>query len=294
MRRSLCLFGVLALAACGGGGGPDTGARSSGATGTAPAHAAPSSQSASSPTVLALQGGGTLTLNSDNTAIFQPAGSGNIDVAPLNGPAPPNPQSYGGTVLYQQTPGQLPTASIELMGKATGLSASEFGAWKSYDGAGNVTATNFFAAGQMTPSSQIPMPGSGITATYNGRYVGTETVTGQAAMPINGGAQIVANFGSGAIRANFSGGPFDMISGHVPSTMTPGANTYTVQGNTFSLFQFGQYTINGAFHGTPAPGGAPPETAGTFNGSLGRPGVVATGPTAPINATFNGSFGAHM
>ena len=290
MEKHLWLLAVLCVTACGGGGGGSSSGTASTAT------ASPSSQTSAGLTgqVLTLQDGGTLTLNSDGTGIFRPATAAGFSFAPLNGPAPSDPQSFGGAVLYAQAPGALPTASIELMGKATGLSASEFGAWKTFDGNGNVTATNFFAGGQPTLAGAIPLPGSGVTGTYNGRYVGTENITGQGISAISGNSQIVANFSTGALSANFTGGPFDIISGHIPATMAPGANTYTIQGNTFSAFQAGNYTINGGFFGTPGAGQAPPETAGTFSGSLGRPGAVPVAPGAPINGTFSGSFGAHL
>jgi hypothetical protein len=299
MVKVICLLAVLSVAACSGGGSSSGSTAAPSSSSSAPPQSAspsnqPGGQSASGATqVLTLQDGGTLTLNGDGSGVFRPV-SGGFSFAPLNGPAPSDTQSFGGTKLYAQGTGGSPTASIELMSSAAGLSASEFGAWKSYDGNGNVTATNFFAGGRPTPVSAIPLPGSGITGTYNGSYVGTENITGQAITPISGSSQIIANFSTGAVTANFSGGPFDIITGHVPTTMTPGANTYTAQGNTFSAFQAGNYTIKGGFYGTPATGQAPPETVGTFSGSLGRPGAVVVAPGAPINATFSGSFGAHL
>lgn len=279
VMKTTWLLAALALTGCsGGGGGGGSDMSTSSLTPTSPAAAA----------AMTLQGGGTITVNSGNVVTLQSPGAGQRSFAAQDGPAPTDPRSFGGTVLFQQSPGQLPTATIELMSEAAGLSASEFGAWKAYDGAGNLTSENFFAAGQATPATSLPARGSGVSAVYNGSYVAnlahatSLAGTPVAAGPFSGGLTLNANFDTQAVDASFTGLLANIghpTGGFPASGRMDGSGGYALSGNNFSVPANIRVNMTGQFYGS-AAGQAPPETAGLMSGNVG---------TSP----FTGSFGAH-
>ena len=282
-RSILVLLLPFSLAACGGG---------SSTAGPAPALAVAGASAVAEPAaqVLALQGGGTLTIAADGSGVLQPGGGGSYAFAPLTGAAPANLHYAGGTVLAQQGAGQAPDFALETMAGTAGLSASDFGVWSTY-AMGSPTATQFYAGGQPTPAALLPQPGSGITATYGGSYIATlssNTVfAGQplAAGPFSGSVQLTANFNADTIQAVFGG----LLSGTATTTssINPASGSYTATGGSFSPYAPASYALKGAFYGTGAAGQAPPETVGTMSGTIGA--ITASSSAAG----FTGAFGAH-
>jgi hypothetical protein len=266
---------VLALAACGGGSGSSSSGTSSGGS--------PTFQALNAGTVFSLTDGGTLTLQNGGSAIFaDPSlnGGNPVTLTPAgSGDPSTSPNFAGGTTLVGTN------AVLERLGGATGLSQSDFGVWNTRSG-NVVGGPNFFAAGQATAVNLIPPQGAGVSAIYNGTYIanlsGNTIFKGMplAAGPFSGSVQINANFDTQQMRATFGGLLNPQIS--IGSTFTPSSNAYTIGGNTASNFAFGTFTLNGKFYGAPSQGGAPPETAGLINGTLGGPATA-----------YNGSFGAH-
>jgi hypothetical protein len=283
--RSALLVFALSLAACSSGGRGQSDGEAAAAVD--PSRSSPAPAAAQ---VFALQNGGSITFNADGTATVATGTGASYAVSPTTTPPPDNAPTFGGDLLAHQTAAS-PDFVIEMMGRSAGLSASDFGVWNSYNGAGALTATNFYAGGQATPPALLPPQGSGVSATYNGSYIAdlqsNATYAGApiAAGPFQGSAQITADFGAGTVQARLGGLLADTATAN--SSLDRGAGTYTVNGGTFSPYAAASYTLTGAFYGMPAAGQAPPETAGKIAGTIG-----AGTPTVPA-ASFTGSFGAH-
>jgi hypothetical protein len=282
--RSALLVFALSVAACSSGGGSSGG---DAAAAVDPSHASSAAPAAAQ--VFVLQNGGSLTLNADGTATVATGTGDSFAVSPTAAPPPADAPTFGGARLAHQTAAG-PDFVIERMGNSAGLSTSDFGVWNSFDGAGNLATTNFYAGGEATPPALLPPQGSGVSATYNGSYIAnlqsSAIYAGApiAAGPFQGSAQITVDFGAGAVQASLGGLLADTFS--TSSSIDRGAGTYTLNGGTFSPFAAASYTLGGAFYGTPQAGQAPPETAGTIAGTIGH-----GTPTAPA-AIFTGSFGA--
>jgi hypothetical protein len=266
LATGLC---ALTLSACGGGGSNST---SSGASPSPTASAPPAGTNGAAATVFALQNGGTLTVNADGTATFvQGATSANLSPT-LNGtpPAFSAPNFANGDTLFQQSGmSSRPGLVLERMGRSAGLSVSDFGAWVQNDPAtGNVVATGFFAGGSV-PATNIPSSG---TATYNGSYIGTAFARSNPAnsMPISGGLQLSANFGSSSISSTFTSGALADPTKAPTQTGSISGTSFTTGGNAAA------YVLHGQFFGAGAT-----EATGTMGGSL-------SGQT-----DFSGAFGAH-
>lgn len=278
--RSAILVFALSLAACSSGGGG-----SSGGQAAASADPTRSSSASAAAQVFALQNGGSITFNTDGTATVVTGTGTSFAASPTAALPPDGAPTFGGTRLAHQN-GATPDFVIETMGKSAGLSASDFGVWNSFDGAGNLAATNFYAGGQATPPALLPPPGSGVSATYNGSYIAdlqSSAIYAGATVPagpFQGSAQITVDFNAGAVQAKLGG----LLAGtaSTQSSIDRGAGTYTVNGGTFSQFAPAVYTLGGTFYGTSAAGQAPPETAGRISGTIGLPAAI-----------FTGSFGAH-
>jgi hypothetical protein len=281
--RSSALVVLLSLISCSSGGG------SSGATAAATDPANTGDPPAAAAQTFALQGGGTITMNSDGSATLDTGGASTA-LTPLASAPPNDAVSFAGGQFLAQQSGATPVV-LERMGPATGLSASDFGVWNTFNASGALTATNFYAGGQATPPSLLPPAGAAITATYSGSYIADLASAAEyggtviPAGPFSGSAQLALDFGAGTVSATFGG----LLAGTTTSSSSiDRANgTYTATGGTFSPYAPASYSLSGALYGTPSPGGAPPETAGTIAGTIGA--TTATSTAAP----FTGSFGAH-
>ncbi|MGH7090178.1 MAG: hypothetical protein ACREFQ_14880, partial [Stellaceae bacterium] len=161
-----------------------------------------------------------------------------------------------------------------------GLSFSDFGEWL------NRASNNFYAGGIPTPVAQLPSPGANITATYNGGYLEAHDNGTFAGMPLSsgtdsGGVSVTANFGPHTVSTQFTSGilaPSSSASS-APGTIGPDGS-YSVFASNFSNFAPIQIRMKGGFFGPSDPSQAPPETGGTFTGTLGTAGM-------------SGSYGAH-
>jgi hypothetical protein len=233
---------------------------------------------------------GTFTENADGTVTLVPeAISGHFLFGPLDGPQPPNFQSFGGgTVLFQQTPDKerrgergerrqerrereenFPTATIELLAATKGFSASEFGAWRTFDGDGNPTSTTFFAAGK---DIGIPGSGSGVAATYNGGYIVVvhhNTTNGGrqvAAGTYSGSMTMAADFDAQRLRATFGGFLTGTTTPVFPGQSPFVGNHFDFGNTTGSRFDQRVFGVQGAFYGS---GSVPPEAVGEIRGTVG-------------------------
>jgi hypothetical protein len=279
--RSSALVALLSLISCSSGGG---------SSGTSAAVTDPptTTDPPAAAQTFALQGGGTITMNSDGSATLDTGGSSTV-LTPLASAPPGDAVSFAGGQLLAHQGGATPIV-LERMGLATGLSASDFGVWNAFDASGALTATTFYAGGQAPPPALLPPAGAAITATYTGSYIADLSSAAQyggtiiPAGPFSGSAQLALDFGAGTVSATFGG----LLAGTMTSSSSiDRANgTYTATGGTFSPYAPASYSLSGALYGTLLPGGAPPETAGTIAGTIGA--TTATSTAAP----FTGSFGA--
>lgn len=273
MKRTVSMVAVLALAAC-GGGSSGSNSSSSGSSGSPPSQVSPANASPSSSgsaQVFTLQNGGTLTLNSDNTASFQQGNVGATLSPQLNGSPPAFAPGFGwpgATALYQQSGTSIPSFELQRMAGAAGLSVSDFGAWAQINPAdGTIASQGFYAGGQSGP---VQMPTSG-TAAYNGQYIGK---IGPGRDNMNGGINLQADFGHMTMQSQFTSGV--LATGETASGPINSNATYSTSRSRLCSGCQVAYTLNGQFYGAAAN-----ETTGSFSGSFSPGG------------SFSGVFGAH-
>lgn len=186
-----------------------------------------------------------------------------------------------------------PTNAQVSLGAAAGLSYADFGYWNTPEG-----EANFYASGTPTPASQLPPSGANIAATYDGVYAESHTAYGAAGIPEpagsdTGAVQINANFGTQSVSMSFTSG---WLRQHAVATTVPGGSItsnglYAVNASDFSSLIPIIIHVNGAFYGPSLPSQAPPETVGTFSGTIGSAGNLNG--TITSAGTITGSFGAH-
>ncbi|HEX7966696.1 MAG TPA: transferrin-binding protein-like solute binding protein [Stellaceae bacterium] len=266
------MIALLMLAACGGGGGNGGSSSSSpsgGSPGSNPAQTSPSNSGSAQ--AFTLQGGGTLTINSDNTGTFQQGGT-SANLSPqLNGSPPAFAPGFGwpgAAALFRQSGTSVPSFELQRMAGAVGLSVSDFGAWAQIDPAnGAIANQGFYAGGQSGP---VQMPASG-TATYNGSYIGTIGTFTTSNM--DGGISLQADFSHMAMQSQFTSGV--LATGETASGPINADATYSTSRGRICTGCRIAYGLNGQFYGPSAS-----ETTGSFIGSF-SPG-----------STFRGVFGA--